>query len=116
MNAIVFFVIAFAIILGGFSLIMYLKFKDRLSNSVTFAEMEKCEDEIEKKYSEYVKRYRITKQDGELDAVDIDALTKELHLQVVQDPQLSSVRGVLMASESPEYNGVIRLVNPATFP
>ena len=109
MNAIVFFVIAFAIILGGFSLIMYLKFKDRLSNSVTFAEMEKCEDEIEKKYSEYVKRYRITKQDGELDAVDIDALTKELHLQVVQDPQLSSVRGVLMASESPEYNGVIRL-------
>lgn len=40
MNAIVFFVIAFAIILGGFSLIMYLKFKDRLSNSVTFAEME----------------------------------------------------------------------------
>lgn len=108
MNAIVFFVSAITVILGGFSLIMYLTFKRQLSNSVTFAEMERYEDEIERKYYKYVTQYRITQRDSE-EAVDIDALTKDLGLKVVKDSMLSSVRGVLEASKSSEYKGIIRL-------
>lgn len=108
MSVILFFVLLILSILVSFSLTMYLIFRHQLSNSVTLAEMEKCEDEIERKYLKYVTQYRRTQKNGSLDEVDIDALTKALHLKVEKASLPSSVRGVLEAPDSPEYNGIIR--------
>ncbi len=64
MTTIILFIILIVAILGSFSLVTIYKFKTRLSNGVTFAEMEKYEDEIKRKYYKYVTKFRTSQPDG----------------------------------------------------
>ena len=112
MTTIILFIILIVAILGSFSLVMYFKFKTRLSNGVTFAEMEKYEDEIKRKYYKYVTKFRTSQPDGSYDAVNINALANALQLKVEQASPSTTVRGILVAADSPEYNGIIRFTAP----
>lgn len=108
-KAVLSFVVPMIVILGCFSLVMYLKFKDQMTDKVTFAEMEKCEYLIPKRYEKHIGPYRRIKHDKSIGALDVMALASGLGLKISSDssPMTENERCVLGISDSSEYNGII---------
>ena len=87
MGIVLSFVIPTVVILGGFSLVVYLKFRDQSSETdgLTFAEMEKCEYLILKRYERHLESYRRDKENPKLSALDVENLARGLNLEIISD-------------------------------
>ena len=113
MGTVLSFMIPTVVILGCFSLAMYLKYKDRFvdTDGLTFAEMEECEYLILKRYEQYLESYRRGKENPKLSALDVESLARGLKLEIISDssPMTENKRCVLSTSDSPECNGAIHV-------
>lgn len=113
MGTVLSFVIPMVVILGCFSLAMYLKYKDRFvdTDGLTFAEMEECEYLILKRYERYLESYRRNKENPKLSALDVEGLARGLNLEIISDSSsmTENQRCVLDIPGQLKSNGIIRV-------
>lgn len=92
-----------------FYLSMVYSYKGQVSDTVTLAEMEMCERVIHRNFEEYLNQFRKRASDGSEHSLDIEALARDLGLQVEESYNLpQNYRGSLNEATSSNYNGLIQ--------
>lgn len=90
--------------------ITILAFHNQLTSTITLADMKYCERQFKNKYRSYIDSAREIDSKGNVGAININKLAKQLNLKMESEAELSEgVRAFLdVAPQNSCYNGIIR--------